>query len=232
MKTPAIWKKTAAVLAAACLVLGLAGCGSDEGESISSGREAYQDYVIGIMDANYLGQYDSYMQLTGAGEEEAQSIYNANIQDFAVSIEEAFSIESDVVSQTIKDRVSQMAVTIYSQTKYQAVDVIRDGDIYTVTVEIEPIDFFGTVQDQFSAAVDAFNTRAKDGEFDESSDAEYEEAYAQAVLDAVESLVSSVSYDSAVQVDITLDYDAENNLYTISDEQMEALDSRVVNMSR
>ena len=101
-----------------------------------------------------------------------------------------------------------------------------------MTVEIEPIDFFGTVQDQFSAAVDAFNTRAKDGEFDESSDAEYEEAYAQAVLDAVESLVSSVSYDSAVQVDITLDYDAENNLYTISDEQMEALDSRVVNMSR
>ena len=172
------------------------------------------------------------MQLTGASEEEAQSIYNANIQDFAASIEEAFSIESDVVSQTIKDRVSQMAVTIYSQTKYQAVDVIRDGDIYTVTVEIEPIDFFGTVQDQFSAAVDAFNTRAKDGEFDESSDAEYEEAYAQAVLDAVESLVSSVSYDSAVQVDITLDYDAENNLYTISDEQMEALDSRVVNMSR
>ena len=169
MKTPAIWKKTAAVLAAACLVLGLAGCGSDEGESISSGREAYQDYVIGIMDANYLGQYDSYMQLTGASEEEAQSIYNANIQDFAASIEEAFSIESDVVSQTIKDRVSQMAVTIYSQTKYQAVDVIRDGDIYTVTVEIEPIDFFGTVQDQFSAAVDAFNTRAKDGEFDESA---------------------------------------------------------------
>ena len=37
---------------------------------------------------------------------------------------------------------------------------------------------------------------------------------------------------SKINVDVVLDYDKENNVYVISDERMEALDDKVVNMSR
>ena len=75
MKRSGIYKRTAAVLTAvSCMVLALAGCGSKE--EGSGGTEAYQDYVIGIMDANYLGQYEKYMEITGSVEEEAAKIYD------------------------------------------------------------------------------------------------------------------------------------------------------------
>ena len=231
MKMLTKYRRAAAVLSALCLILGLAGCGSGTSGS-TSGKDAYQAYVISIMDANYLGKYDQYMEITGSAEAEAQKIYEANVQDFALEMEDAFSIKQDVVSVALTERVIGMAKTVYSQAKYQAVDVIRDGDTYTVSVEIEPIDFFGTIKEPFRSAVDAFNLRAKNGEFDNLTNEEYEEAYGEAVVAALEGKLSPVTYASKIKVDITLDYDKDNNVYVISDEQMEGLDDKVVNMSR
>ena len=80
--------------------------------------------------------------------------------------------------------------------------------------------------------MDAFNLRAKNGEFDNLTNEEYEEAYGEAVVTALEGKLSPVTYASKIKVDITLDYDKDNNVYVISDEQMEGLDDKVVNMSR
>ena len=165
MKTPVWYKKAAAVLLAACVALGLTACGSEkEG---SGGASAYEEYVIGIMDANYLGQYETYMELTGSSQEDAKKLYDANIQDFALEMEDALSIDQDSVSVALTERMMEVAKNIYSQTKYEAVDVIREEDTYIVTLEIQPIAFFETVEDAFGAAVDDFNERAKNGEFDE-----------------------------------------------------------------
>lgn len=232
MKIPAILKKAVIILASICMILNLASCGSKSGENVSSGKEVYQEYVISIMDANYLGQYDKYMEITGSDELQARNIYEANVQDFALNIEEALSIKTDVVSEALTQRIIEVARTVYGQAKYEAVDVIRDGDTYTITVEIEPIDFFGTMQQPFKNAVDEFNNRAKNGEFDELTDIEYEEAYGEAVAEVLEKNAASMSYGTKIQVDVTLDYDKENNLYVISDEHMEALDGKVVNMLR
>ena len=231
MKTPAILKRAAAAVLAAGMIVGLAACGSGSGGS-SSGKEAYKEYVTGIMDANYLGSYDKYMEVTGATEEEAQQIYELNIQDFTQEIGDALSIKMDVISAELTDRISAMAKTIYSQASYQAVDVIRDGDTYTVTMEIEPVLFFGTLQTDFQSAVNSFNDQAKNGELDDLSEQEYEEAYGEAVISELEGKVSGMTMGSKINVDVVLDYDKENNVYVISDERMEALDDKVVNMSR
>ena len=230
MKTPVWYKKAAAVLLAACVALGLTACGSEkEGSGAAS---AYEEYVTGIMDANYLGQYETYMELTGSSQEDAKKLYDANIQDFALEMEDALSIDQDSVSVALTERMMEVAKNIYSQTKYEAVDVIREEDTYIVTLEIQPIAFFETVEDAFGAAVDDFNERAKNGEFDELSDTQYEEAYGEAVVEALEQNVSTVSYKAATAFDVVLDYDSENNIYAISDEQMETLDSQVVSMAR
>ena len=230
MKTPVMLKKTAAIFLALGMILGLAACGSSGGGV--SGKDAYKEYVIGIMDANYLGKYDSYMEVTGASEEEAKKIYEANVQDYALEIADALSIKQDVVSVALVERLVEVAKTIYSQTKYEAVDVLRDGDTYTVTVEIQPVLFFGSIQTSFQSAVDDFNNRAKNGEFDDLSDTEYEEAYGEAVVSALEQNVSQMTIGSKISVDVVLDYDKENSVYVISDERMESLDDKVVNMAR
>ena len=231
MKIPVLYKKAAVLMMAACLLLSLSACGSSS-EDGSGGGNAYQEYVISIMDANYLGQYESYMEITGSTEEDAQKLYTANLQDFALAMEEALSIDQDAVSVALTERMETVAGNIYGQTKYEAVDVIREEDTYIVTLEIQPIEFFETVREPFQSAVDAFNERAKSGEFDEMSDTEYEEAYGEAIVEALEQNVSEMTYGDTVTLDVTLDYDSENNIYAISDEQMEALDGQVVNMAR
>ncbi len=230
METPVMLKKAAAIFLAFGMLFGLAACGSSGGGV--SGKDAYKEYVIGIMDANYLGQYDSYMEVTGASLEEAQKIYEANVQEYALEMADALSIKQDVVSVSLVERLIEVAKTIYGQTKYEAVDVLRDGDTYTVTVEIQPVLFFGTLETPFQSAVDDFNNRAKNGEFDNLSDVEYEEAYGEAVVSALEKSVSQMTIGSKISVDVVLDYDKESDVYVISDELMESLDDKVVNMAR
>ena len=53
-----------------------------------------------------------------------------------------------------------------------------------------------------------------------------------AVANALEAKVKNVSYGSKIKVDVVLDYDKENHVYFISDEQMEGLDDKVVKMVR
>ena len=93
MKKFGIYKQMAAALAVvSCMVtvLALAGCGSRSDGS--GGTEAYQEYVVGIMDANYLGQYEKYMEITGSAQAEAERIYEANVQTFALEMAEALSV--------------------------------------------------------------------------------------------------------------------------------------------
>lgn len=232
MKKSSIYKRVAAVLAVvSCMVvvLVLAGCGSREDGS--GGTEAYQEYVVGIMDANYLGQYEKYMEITGSAKEEAERIYEANVQSFALEMAEALSVKTDVVTKGVTERFIDVAGRIYGQVKYRPVDVVREGDTYTVSLVIEPIDFRKTIETPFQSAVDAFNEQAKNGDFDGYTDQEYEEAYGQTVVAALESDVNEMVYKDKTDVKVVLDYDKENNIYFISDEQMEALDDQVVNLS-
>lgn len=231
MKISGIYKRAVAVLAAAsCLAMVLAGCGSKDKDS--GGTEAYQDYVVSIMDANYLGQYEKYMEITGSAQAEAEQIYTANIQSFALDMEDALSVKADVVSKNVTEQFINTAREIYGRVKYQAVDVVRDGDTYTVSLEIEPIDFRETVREAFQSAVNSFNEQARNGDFDGCTDQEYEEAYGVTVASALGSGVGEISYKDKTTVKVILDYDKENNIYYISDEQMEALDGQVVNIAR
>ncbi|MCI8275486.1 MAG: hypothetical protein HFI66_07735 [Lachnospiraceae bacterium] len=233
MKKFGIYKQMAAALAVvSCMVtvLALAGCGSRSDGS--GGTEAYQEYVVGIMDANYLGQYEKYMEITGSAQAEAERIYEANVQTFALEMAEALSVKTDVVTKGVTEQFIVLAGKIYGQVKYQPVDVVREGDIYTVSLEVEPIDFRETVREPFQSAVDTFNEQAKNGDFDGYTDQEYEEAYGQAVAAALGSNVNEMVYQDKTAVKVVLDYDKENNIYFISDEEMEALDNQVVNIAR
>lgn len=231
MKRSGINKWTAILAAISCagMILALAGCGS--GEDRSGGTEAYQEYVVGIMDANYLGKYEKYMELTGSAQAEAERIYTANIQSFALEMAEALSVKTDVVTKGVTEQFFVIAENIYGQVKYQPVDVVREGDTYTVSLEVEPIDFRETVREPFQSAVNSFNEQAKCGDFDGYTDQEYEEAYGQAVVAALVD-VNEMVYKDQTAVKVVLDYDKENNIYFISDEQMEALDHQVVNIAR
>lgn len=233
MKRSGIYRRTAAALAAvSCMVmiLALAGCGS--GDDSSGGTEAYQEYVVGIMDANYLGQYEKYMEITGSDQTEAERIYEANIQNFALDMEAALSVKTDVVTKGVTEQFIVLARDIYSQVKYRAVDVVREGDTYTISLEVEPIDFRETVREPFQTAVDSFNEQARNGDFDGYMDQEYEEAYGKAVAAALGTGVEEMVYKEKTTVKVVLDYDKENNVYLISDEQMEALDDKVVHIAR
>ena len=79
--------------------------------------------------------------------------------------------------------------------------------------------------------MDAFNEQAKNGAFDGHTDQEYEEAYGKAVAAGLELNLGEMVYKNKVTVKVVLDYDKENNIYFISDEQMEALDDQVVNIA-
>ena len=40
------------------------------------------DYVAGIMDASYKGEFQNYMSVTKSSEEEAESLYDDTVKDY------------------------------------------------------------------------------------------------------------------------------------------------------
>lgn len=236
MKIRTFMKRAMLVTAALCMVFNMAACGSKKKSSIDEsaggevveGGEQYEDYVLSIMDLNYKNQADIYMQLTGATADDAAAVYAASTQELALLMEQALSVKKDVVTLALTEQMIALAKQVYSQAQYQAVGVMKENDTYTVSLSITPIDFYGTIETAFEGVVNIWNENAKNGEYDQMTESQYEQAYGEAVVSAIIPTLSNVKYGEKDTVYITLEYDANNDIYFISDEDMQALSQKVV----
>lgn len=98
--------------------------------------------VQGDLDALYLGEFnENYLDLTGASEEDCQSAYEQNLSLSADIFARCFGITN--LTDDLRSEVEDLYREIYARAHYSVVGAVQiDETHYTVTVNVEPMDFF------------------------------------------------------------------------------------------
>lgn len=202
------------------LALGLTACGG-----LSTGDA--QDYVQGILDMTYLGQFnEEYMKLVDVTEEECQENYQAGLETEAEYF--AYYFQSYLTDE-MRQPIVEMYQEIYSHSKYEITDAgkAKDGG-FTVTVQVEPIDIFTLVMESdFDSYVDQFNARVNAGEFDAMSDDEFESEWLRGVIALVESKMDQLGHLETKSIVVQVQRD-EEGVYGLNEDDFGNLDMLII----
>lgn len=220
-------KKWVLVLLAVLTVLGLTGCKAREPQE-DPNAEQYNEYVTGLLDANFHGEYQAYMQMTGASKEDAQARYENSVNMLADSLKEYFLI--DTKDTEVRETLREIAKELYLKSNYTAAEAILDEETgqYSVNVRIDPLTFFVDVADEVEAYVDDMNERVMNREFVDMSEADYEKTYAKGLVEILKSHVSSPRYGDPVTVNLAFTFDSANQTTYVTDEELAKVAARLL----
>ncbi|MCI8515004.1 MAG: YlaF family protein [Lachnospiraceae bacterium] len=220
-------KKWVLVLLAVFAAVCLAGCEMG-GPKEDPNAEQYNEYVMGLLDANFHGEYEAYMQMTGAGREDAEARYENAVNTLADSLKEYFLIDTN--DAEIRDTLKEIAKELYLKSNYTAEEAILDEKTgrYSVNVRIDPLTFFTDVAPEVESYVSDMNTRVMNREFAEMSEADYEKQYAQGLVEILKNHVSSLRYGDAVTVNLVFTFDEANQSTYVTDEELAKVTARLL----
>lgn len=214
------FKKLSIFVLTIIMLFQLTGCSVFE-----SKNKKYASYVTSLLDANYKGQFETFIDLTDSDEEAVQAAYDEGIAYLADALIAYYGIEL-VDDGTIKNEFIELTKNIYAAAKYEAQTAIKSGDTYTVEVLVYPMDILQTTYDDVIAYIQSFNEKKEAGEFDEYEIEEYEVAFAQGIIDILNDAIPNISYLDATSTIVTIQTD-ENN-YFISDDDFTKLDNNLI----
>ena len=220
-----LWKRAAALALCLAVMLSFSSCGSLS-KLLRSGFDA-TGYVRAIMDCTYKGEFEEYRKFTKATEEEAQSSYDSGVSAEAQVFMDMCGFDTDLVSEQMVERVEAFYRNVYQKSSYQVNEAVKADNGFYVEVVINPIDIFQLAWEDMTAFASDFSQRMEDGEFEEYTEAEYEEAYDLGLIEICEGYVSKIGYLDPASVVVTVFAD-ENGVYKISDEDFLRLDEKII----
>ncbi|MBR5474455.1 MAG: hypothetical protein IKU83_03485 [Lachnospiraceae bacterium] len=212
-------KRWVAFVLAAIMTFTMIGCGGKEKEDLNA--EQYVTYAKGLMDASFHGEYTTYMELTGATEDEAQARYENRIIALAEGLAEYFLIETRTAE--VNDRLYAIAEEMYQLTTYKVEAAVLDETtkMYTVNIVVTPMAYLQDVEEPVSDYLDDLNDRMIAREFEDMSDAEYEALYTEGMLEILEEYLPTASYVADETIKVTFQYDEASQTTFISDADLE-----------
>ncbi len=214
-------KKAIALTAAALMCTGLVGCGS--------AAKTYTEYVQSVLDCSYYGITDKYMEMTDSTQEEADAVFQDEIDYFAQVICYSYGVEMDYISEETMDGYTALAEDVVKKVKYTVDPAEISGDSYHITVHCEPIDFWDLTEDAVeSYYIDEFEEKYLAFETEDEL-AALEEEYAVNVLEILSGYVSQIGYKESVKkiVEITVD---DDGLYGIEDQDWLDIDDLLLDL--
>lgn len=157
MRMKHAFRRLLCLLLSAAALLSLAACTSPLEEKLW--EILTPTLVQGDLDALYLGEFnENYLDLTGASEEDCQSAYEQNLSLSADIFARCFGITN--LTDDLRSEVEDLYREIYARAHYSVVGAVQiDETHYTVTVNVEPMDFFTPVLDGFDDAMVGFRAR-------------------------------------------------------------------------
>ena len=219
-------KKTAIWLLVLTLAAGLLG-GCSAFSDFTSGASDYGDYVQSLLDVEYKGVTDTYVELTGDTQENADEFYPACMEYWAYILADYFLIVPDI-STEVEERLVSLTEDVFSHVRYEVADAVESGDYYTVEVTVYPMLFVDAAYDEVVAYADDFQARSDAGEHgdymnDEEAYTAREIEYANGVMDILETYVDNIEYDDPVTKIVKIEEDDES--YGISEEDYSDLEN-------
>lgn len=220
LHTP-IFRKRRTALSVICLLLifSLTACTANV-------EKRYQTYIKSLIAINYLGATKDYIEASGANQEDADALYQANIDLLTDNILTYYNITIDDAPE-MREQFETLAKNIYSKVNYKVDKARKDGSVYVVDVTIYPINLFSQTSADVTAYVDGFNTEVKSGTYNDYSLTDYETVFAQGLIDILNTGCESMTYADP-QV-VTVEIIEDGDTYYISDRQFREIDAAMIN---
>lgn len=213
-------KKFAALALAALMLFSLTGCSALQGRN-----KKYAAYVTSLLDANYKGEFDTFLSMTDSDQEAVSKAYNDGIEHLADTLIAYYGIEL-VDDGTIRNQFIDLTKQIYAASKYEVKPAVKSGDTYTVEVLIYPIDILQKTYTDVISYIETFNQKKDAGDFDDYEIEQYEVEFAQGILDILTKAVPDISYLDATSTIVTIQ--TEDQTYSISQDDFTKLDHNLI----
>lgn len=189
-------------------MLGISACGQSFDAS---------GYVKSTLDAITRAEFDKYVELTESTKEEAQAEYDDMIDMFTAEF------ESFNISDELNAKFGQLFVDLLASTKYTVGEAQKDGDNFTVSLTVEPIDLYDGFDEEIEEAAVAFQEELLaeielTGEV--PSEEEVMERSIELSYDILKARVDAPTYKEAQSITVTVAKDADG-LYSISESDLE-----------
>lgn len=173
-------------------------------------------YVQAVLDARYKADYSAYMEYKECTEEEPAQIHEQGMNALLNTIK----IGTTSVSTELKDQYRQLFEDFNSLCKYTVGTAEKDGDGFTVEVSAQPFTMFGGISENLVNALQTEEFLALTTD-DKINQYLYEQMY-----DLISPKVSSPEYGSEETITLHIQPNA-NKIYTISEEDLNALDAMI-----
>lgn len=213
-----LFKKLTIILMACVMTVSLAGC-----SLFDSKAKVYSRYIISLLDINYKNVSKDYMTLTGVSQKDAEAVYVANMDYQAHNLMNYYGIK-EVDDGTILSEFYYLAQSIFSNAKYEVTDVKhdKDSDTYTLELTVYPLDTLETTYDQVVSYIESFNARVDEGDYNNTTEVDYETEFAEGIIEILKSTVDNPGYMDPVVLDIPIQ--PSDDYYYISDEDFLNID--------
>ncbi len=212
------WMRTTALLAGLVILLG--GCTKFDACA----------YMQAILDVSYKNETEDYIEITGATQEEADEIFQKNLDATMHEFNTA-----DLSEELEKNYRSLFEETV-KQVKYtvgEAAEGEEDG--YTVKIAVEPILLFDDTYEEFQRkaeeyAADISNNVMNGGEM--PTDDEIQNQVYQTYYDVLtEELNAGLTYGEAENITVHI-CKTEEGVYEIPEEDLRALDQAMISQEK
>lgn len=201
------------------LLLSLCSCGAKY-------EKKYQEYVKSLIAINYLGVSEEYIKSTGASKEDADALYEANVELLADNILSYYGVTISNASE-VKGGYVDLAKNIYSKVNYTVSPAYKDGSVYLVDVTIRPINLFSQSADDVTAYVNKFNEGVANGDYNDYTLVQYETEFSGGMLEILNEAALNMTYADPVTVTVEIVVDGDS--YYISERDFLKIDAAMIN---
>lgn len=220
-------KRLIAVMAAAAMSVAVfTGCTSS---AVTGSR--YQEYIESGMKCKYYGELEGYKKACDATDEEAKEAYDSTIEYYANELMAYNGVSADYITSELYDKYVDVAEKIMAKAKFTVGKCTKvDGD-WQLKIEISPMDINDITEDAIQKVMEAYNNAHTTDELNNSTDEQYaqwEEEFAQNILEVLDNAVSNIGYKDTVSKIVIITEDDDG--YGITDDEWYDIDDIVVDM--
>ena len=204
------------------MMLSLVGC-----SLFDSKAKVYSRYIVSLLDINYKNVSKDYVTLTGVSQSDAEAVYIANMDYQAHNLMNYYGVK-EVDDGTILSEFYYLAQAIFSNAKYEVTDVIVDEetDSYTLELTVYPLDTLETTYDDVVAYIESFNARVDEGDYNDTTEVEYETEFAEGIIEILKGTVENPGYMDPVVLEIPIQ--PSNDYYYITDADFLEIDKNIL----
>ncbi len=215
-------KKTITLSMIFILAFSLCGC-----SLFDSRAKVYSRYAISLLDINYKNVSKDYMTLTGVSQKDAEAVYVDNMDYQAHNLMNYYGVK-EVDDGTILSEFYYLAQSIFANAKYEVTDVKKDkdNDSYTLELTVYPLDTLEASYDEVVKYIEDFNTRVDDGNYNNTTEVEYETEFAEGIIDILKTHTSDPGYMDPVVLEIPIQ--PSDDYYYITDDDFLKIDQNIL----